>query len=137
MGLLAGTPPAAIGAKAGRLAPCKRSPNCVSSQADQSTDPRHFVAPLGFRGSPAAAWAALKDIVRDAERARIVREEPGYLRAEFTSRVLGFVDDVEFLLEPTAQVIHVRSASRLGYGDFGVNRSRVEAIRRALAAGAV
>ncbi len=75
--------------------------------------------------------------MRNAERARIVREQPGYLQAEFTSRMLGFVDDVEFVLEPTARVIHVRSASRLGYRDFGVNRERVEAIRRQLAAAAV
>lgn len=137
MGLFAGTPPATLGVKDGRLAPCKRSPNCVSSQADRSGDPDHFIPPLAFRGSPDAAWAALKKIVRNAPRARIVREHPGYLQAEFTSRVLGFVDDVEFLLEPAAHVIHVRSASRLGYRDFGVNRERVEAIRRQLAAAAV
>ncbi len=137
MGLFAGTPPTTLGANDGRLAPCKRSPNCVSSQADRSSDAGHFIAPLAFRGSADAAWAALREIVRHTERARIVREQPGYLQAEFTSRVLGFVDDVEFLLEPPAHVIHVRSASRLGYRDFGVNRERVEAIRRQLAAGAV
>jgi len=73
-------------------------------------------------------------IVRTTERARVVTERPDYLHAEYRSRVLGFVDDVEFWLDRRAALIHVRSASRVGYSDFGVNRDRVEGIRARLAA---
>lgn len=134
MGLFAGTPPT-LGVQNGRLAACPGSPNCVSSQADRA-DAGHFIEPLAFRGSSDAAWAALTEIVRTAERARIVSEQPGYLRAEFTSRVMGFVDDVEFLLDSSARLIHVRSASRLGRSDFGVNRERIEALRARFATAA-
>jgi uncharacterized protein (DUF1499 family) len=133
MGLFAGTAPT-LGATGGKLAPCPASPNCVSSQADRANDAAHYVAPFASGGAPEAAWAALREIVRTAERARVVSEQPGYLRAEFASRVLGFVDDVEFLLDPAARTIHVRSSSRLGYRDFGVNRERIEALRAKLAA---
>lgn len=134
MGLFAGKPPTNLGAKDGRLAPCPSSPNCVSSQADPA-DRTHAIAPLALEGDPARAWHALRDLVAGWERARIVAEQEGYLRAEFTTKLMGFVDDVEFLLDPGARVIHVRSASRLGHRDFGVNRERVEAIRGRFAAG--
>jgi uncharacterized protein (DUF1499 family) len=101
----------------------------VSSQAP---DPEHLIAPLRFGGSAAEALAALRKAVESMEGARIIRAEPGYLYAEFTSRWLGFVDDVEFAVDEAARVIHVRSASRLGRRDFGVNRARVEAIRARL-----
>jgi uncharacterized protein (DUF1499 family) len=134
MGLLAGKPPASIGAKGGRLAPCRPSPNCVSSQANRASDPTHFIEPLKFSGAPDAVWSALIEILKRAERASIVSTQSSYLHAEFTSRWLGFVDDVEFLLDAKARLIHVRSASRLGYRDFGVNRERIEMIRELLAA---
>jgi uncharacterized protein (DUF1499 family) len=66
-------------------------------------------------------------------RMRIVEEQPGYLRVESSSRLIGFVDDVEFLVDAEHHVVHVRSASRMGYSDLGVNRQRVEDIRRQLA----
>jgi uncharacterized protein (DUF1499 family) len=132
MGLFAGRPPANLGVKDGRLAPCPRSPNCVASQGDPADVP-HFVAPIAIKGDAQAAWRALRAAVAGADRAKIVVEKDGYLRAEFASKTIGFVDDVEFLLDPGARVIHVRSASRLGYRDFGVNRARVEAIRAKLA----
>ena len=134
MGWLAGTRPLDLGVRDGKLAPCKRTPNCVSSQADPRTDPRHHVAPLSLGGDPAHTWAALRSVVQGMPRARIVRETPAYLYAEFTSRLLGFVDDVEFQLDAPARVVHVRSASRLGRSDFGVNRARIEEIRARLAA---
>jgi uncharacterized protein (DUF1499 family) len=92
-------------------------------------------APLAYRGSPQAAWLRLEKIVAALPRTRITHKTEHYLRAEATSRLLGFVDDVEFLLYPTANVIHVRSASRLGYSDFGVNRQRIEQIRAAFVQG--
>jgi len=133
MGLLSGRRPDNLGAVRGRLAPPKPTPNCVSSQADPG-DAMHYIEPLRFGGEPARAWAVLKVVVQGMERARIVREEGGYLYAEFTSRLMGYVDDVEFLLDERSRVIHVRSASRLGIRDFGVNRDRIEAIRTRLAA---
>jgi uncharacterized protein (DUF1499 family) len=66
--------------------------------------------------------------------ATLVTQRPGYLHAECRTKWMGFVDDVEFLLDPAARVIHVRSASRLGRRDFGTNRERIEAIRAALGA---
>lgn len=133
MGLFAGKPPANLGAKKGRLAPCPRSPNCVTSQGDPA-DRAHYIAPIAFKGDPGAAWRALRETVAASERVKIVDEREGYLRTEFATKVIGFVDDVEFLLDAPARAIHVRSASRLGYRDFGVNRARVEALRARLAA---
>jgi uncharacterized protein (DUF1499 family) len=132
MGLFSGRPPSNLGARNGRLAPCPASPNCVSSQADPAGDAGHYVAPIAFKGDPQAAWEALRRVVAESERAAIVGEADGYLHAEFASRLMGFVDDLECLLDAPARRIHVRSASRLGYRDFGVNRGRVEALRRRL-----
>lgn len=120
--------PGNLGVHDGRLAPCKRTPNCVSSQADPA-DRRHYVAPLAFQGAAEAAMAALKRTVETAPGARLVRADADYLYAEFRSRVIRFVDDVEFVLDRRNGVFHVRSASRVGKHDFGVNRARVEALR--------
>jgi len=133
MGLFAGNPPSNLGVNDGRLAPCPRSPNCVASQGDPA-DATHYVAPIGFKGDARAAWRALRETVAASERVKIVSEQDGYLHAEFATKVVGFVDDVELLLDPPARVIHVRSASRLGRRDFGVNRARIEALRARLAA---
>lgn len=133
MGLFSGTQPDNIGITGGRLAACKSTPNCVSSQADKAADPEHYIDPIRFKGTAEAAWKALTRVVRDSERVNILREGDGYLYATFSSKLMGFVDDTEFQLDPSG-VIHVRSAARLGRGDFGVNRKRVEAIRARLAA---
>ena len=118
--------PGNLGAVNGRLAPCKRSPNCVSTQAGPG-DAEHYIAPIPFTGD---AIAAVRAAVESMPRATVIRQEKGYLYAEFRSKLLGFVDDVEFLHDGTQ--LHVRSASRLGRRDFGVNRARVEALRRRL-----
>ncbi len=136
MGLFSGTRPDNIGIAGGRLAPCKSTPNCVGSQVDKAADPGHYIDPIRFKGPPQAAWKALKQTVRDSERVNIVREDEVYLHAEFSSRLMGFVDDAEFQLDPGG-VIHVRSAARLGSSDFNVNRNRIEAIRAKLAAAGV
>jgi uncharacterized protein (DUF1499 family) len=120
-----------LGVMSGRLAPCKRTPNCVSSQADRS-DQEHYIAPIAFKGTTAQAMAAARKAIESMERSTIVHEEPGYAYAEFRSKLLGYVDDVELLYDDNAGVFHVRSASRLGRRDFGVNRKRVEEIRRLL-----
>ena len=133
MGLFSGKRPDSLGVTAGRLAPCKPSPNCVSSQADPS-DAVHYIAPLPAGTDPNRTFGELKEIVRDTPRVRVLADKSDYLYAEYRSRVFGFVDDVEFWLNSRAAVIHVRSASRLGYGDFGVNRKRIERIRARLTA---
>jgi uncharacterized protein (DUF1499 family) len=109
-----------LGLRDGRLAPCKRSPNCVSSQALRS-DLEHYIAPI--HGS----MAAVREAVQSFPRTRIIREGENYLYAEFRTRLLRYVDDVEFFFD--GSVIQVRSCSRLGRRDFGVNRKRVEALR--------
>lgn len=110
----------------GHLAPCPDSPNCVCSQDPR---PQHQVDALPYLGESDAALARLTDIVRSEPRTRIVETGPQYLRAEFRTRVFRFVDDVEFLVDPARGVIEVRSASRVGYSDLGVNRRRVERLR--------
>ena len=129
MKLFEGTPPQHIGVNAGRLASTPASPNAVSSQA---TDVRHRIAPLSYHTERERAMAALIDIIEATPRTRIVIRNAEYLYADYRSAMLGFVDDVEFYFEPGTKLIHVRSASRLGYSDFGVNRARIEDIRRKL-----
>lgn len=114
-----------------RLKPCPRSPNCVSSLAG---DERHAIPPLVYTGPLEEARQALLGVLKAAPRVTLVASEPDYLHAEFRSRVFGFVDDVEFFLPAGRQLIHVRSASRSGFFDFGVNRKRIEGIRRQLEA---
>jgi uncharacterized protein (DUF1499 family) len=118
-----------LGVVNGRLAPCKRTPNCVSSQADPA-DSEHYIAPIAFKGTAPQAMAAARRAVESMERTTLVHEEPGYTYAEFRSKLLGYVDDVELLYDEKAGVFHARSASRLGRRDFGVNRKRIEELRR-------
>lgn len=111
------------------LSPCPARPNCVSTQA---TGDGHAIAPFRYRKSRAEAKEALKDIVRTMPRTKLVEEDESYLHYEFTSLLLRFVDDVEFLFADESKTIHFRSASRTGYGDLGVNRKRMEEIRSLL-----
>lgn len=123
--MFAGKRPQNLGYANGRLAPCKTTPNCVSSQADPR-DEQHYIAPIAVKGD---AMSAIRKAVESQPRTTIVQAEPGYLYAEFKSKLMGFVDDVEFLVDPAKGVVHVRSASRLGRRDFGVNRERIERLR--------
>ena len=110
----------------GRLPPCPDKPNCVSSQ---SADRTHAIEPLQYEGTKEKAWRALVEAVASSKRARIVTDDGDHLHAEFTSAVFRFVDDVDFLCDRERKVIHVRSASRVGWSDLGVNRRRVEDLR--------
>ena len=92
-------------------------------------DPRHAIDPLRYEGPAEKARRFLIEAVSGMKRARMIVDEERYLRAEFTSAFFRFVDDVEFLLDNGTRTIHVRSASRVGYSDLGVNRRRVEEIR--------
>lgn len=125
--MFAGKRPSNLGVKDGRLAACPGKPNCVSSQASAA---RQRVAPLRFSAEQGAAMNRLKDVVNNISGTTLVDEKDDYFHFECASKILGFVDDLEFLCDAEEQVIHVRSASRLGYSDLGVNRKRVEGIRR-------
>jgi len=131
LGLLAGTRPADLGVRDGRLRPVPASPNAVSSQTDSKD---HAIAPLSYTGDGAAAFARAVAALRSMPGTTIVNEAPGYVHAECATRWLRFVDDLELHLDSAAGAIHVRSASRLGYSDLGANRARVEALRAAFAA---
>lgn len=120
--------PATLGLESGKLRACPDSPNCVCS-IDQSA--AHGIAPLIWKGEPQAGLERLLQILQQFPRTRCEPiTEQNYLHAESTSALFRFVDDVEFLADPQAGVIHVRSASRVGRSDLGVNRHRVEEIRR-------
>ena len=122
----AGKRPTHLGVHSGRLTPCPGTPNCVNSQSE---DTLHQIQPLAYSSTPTQAMFELKAIIHNLEKTKIITETENYLYAEFTSSFWGFVDDVEFLLDESTQVIHVRSASRLGTSDLGVNRKRIEMIR--------
>jgi uncharacterized protein (DUF1499 family) len=109
-----------------KFSPCPDSPNCVSSQ---STDKRHFIEPLHYTNNTAEARKKLIDILENTKRVRLAKVETDYIHAEFRSSIFRFVDDVEFLFPPGKNIIHVKSASRKGYYDFGANRRRVERLR--------
>ena len=119
------TPPERAG---GRLPPCPASPNCVNSEYPD--DSAHYIAPLPLAEgmSEAAALGRLAELVR-AQGGRVHDTAPDYLAATFSSSLFGFVDDLQLRLDREQQVIQVRSASRAGHGDLGVNRRRVEALR--------
>jgi uncharacterized protein (DUF1499 family) len=130
--LFSGRRPADLGVRDGKLKACPSKPNCVCSQT--AGDPGHFIEPLRFEGDAARAWKALHSAITGMERVQIVNDEAQYLYAEFTTRLMGYVDDTEFLLDTANHAIHVRSASRLGHRDFGVNRDRIETVRSRFAA---
>lgn len=131
--MFAGKRPTYLGVKDGRLPRPRSTPNCVSSQADPA-DKVHFIEPIRFKGSAPEAIAAARKAVEGMPRTTVIRHEGNYLYAEFRSRLLGFVDDVEFTYDEKAGLLHVRSASRLGARDYGVNRARVEQLRSRIAA---
>jgi len=109
------------------LPPCPASPNCVSSREPSGV---HQVTPFTYQGTRAEALARLIAVLHSMPRAKMVTTEENYLHFEFMSALFRFVDDVEFLFDDGNKVIQVRSASRVGFYDFGVNRRRVEEIRK-------
>lgn len=113
----------------GKLLPCPGSPNCVSSEEKNGP---FSVDPLTFKGAPEVAWESLKRAVQGMG-GKIEQEAENYLWATFRTKVFRFVDDLECRMDAANGVIHVRSASRVGYSDLGVNRKRVEALRSGFA----
>ncbi|WP_114973347.1 DUF1499 domain-containing protein [Rhodoferax ferrireducens] len=133
LGFLSGTVPQELGVTDGRLRPPSRTPNSVSSQA--TLYPEHpqrayaSIAPLAYTGDGDVAMARLTVLLQKSERTVVVTQQPSYIYAQSTTPLLKFTDDIEFWLDKPNSVIQVRSASRLGRNDFGVNRARVESIR--------
>jgi len=122
---------AASGGHDDKLPPCPASPNCVSSDA---TDEARRVEPYRLRVAPGEGWQVLLEVIAALPRTTVATKTDDYLHAESRSAIFGFVDDVEFQLRPADKTIAMRSASRLGYWDLGVNRRRVEQIRELLRA---
>lgn len=138
LGAFSGRVPSDLGVRDGRLKPPSATPNSVHSQAASWPDhPQRAYAQidaLPLRGDGPATLARLRTVVAAMPGASVVTARGDYLHASFRTRWMGFVDDVEFWFDPAAGVVQLRSASRLGRRDFGVNRARIEAIRAALAA---
>ena len=139
LGAFGGSLPNNLGVRDGRLKPPSKNPNSVSSQASlwaqhpMQDDAR--IDPLALQGSGAQTIAQIKRIVEAMPGAKVVEARDDYLYVQFTTRWMKFVDDAEFWFDPSAGLVQLRSASRLGRKDFGVNRARIEAIRKALAGG--
>lgn len=136
-GFLRGSPPGERGLRDGKLKPPSPTTNSVSSQAASWPAGEYNVEyatiePLRFSGDPIAAMNRLREVLAAWPGATLVEDRPDYIAVEFETRWLRFIDDAEFLLDPAARVIDVRSQSRLGRNDFGVNRKRIEALRRKL-----
>lgn len=131
MTLLSAGATTADGSEAGDSAirACPSTPNCVSSR---DVDDKHRVAPLELAVPAEAGWRAVRDAVGRIPRTRVVEASEQYIHVECRSRIFGFVDDLELALDAASGVIAVRSASRLGYSDLGVNRKRVEKLRKLL-----
>ena len=125
----AGTRPLNLGVKDGRLAACPSSPNCVSSDV---ADAAHGIAPFQLVVPLTDGWRAARAAIDGLPRTKIITSTDDYLHAECSSAVFGFVDDIELYLRRAENLIVVRSAARLGHGDFGVNRKRVEQLRALL-----
>ena len=121
----AGQPPSNLGSQSQPLAQCPSTPNCVSSY--DAVEDSHYIKPISSKLSIKAKHQKLTQIISNTDNTQITQSSPAYIRAEYTSAFWGFVDDVEFVLEDTQ--IQMRSASRLGYSDLGVNRKRLESIR--------
>ena len=118
-----------LGVKNGKLMPCPKTPNCVNSQA---ANEEHYIKPIHFSGTQQEAKGRLLKILKSEKQTKILTVHENYIQVEFTSTLFGFVDDVEFYfpeMQAAETVIHVRSASRVGYSDLGANRKRIERIR--------
>ena len=139
LGVLSGRQPDNLGLREGKLKPPSKTPNSVSSQAalwpDHPQREGAAIAPLALHGDGPSTMARLAAVIEAMQGARIIERRTDYLYVQFTTKLMRFVDDTEFWFDPAAGVIQVRSASRVGRGDLGANRARIEAIRARLAAG--
>jgi uncharacterized protein (DUF1499 family) len=115
------------GGKNGSLAPCPGAPNCVSTL---SHDSRHAMPPLPYISTKDQNKDRIIEIIKSMKRSEIIDISDTYVHAQFKTRFLRFVDDVSFFFDDAAQIVHFRSASRVGYYDFGLNRRRMSMISK-------
>jgi uncharacterized protein (DUF1499 family) len=136
LGMFSGSTPGGLGVQDGKLKPPAKTPNSVSSQADLWPDApqkeQARIAAIAMQGDGKATIAKIAKVIENLPGSRVVEQRGDYLYAQFTTPLMRFVDDVEFWFDPTAGVVQVRSASRIGRKDFGVNRVRIENIRARL-----
>ncbi|MEM7179796.1 MAG: DUF1499 domain-containing protein [Spirochaetota bacterium] len=111
-----------------KLEPCPKSPNCVSSQGNES-DKEHHIAPIAYQGEKTMVKAKILQTLKKFPRVKIIKQTDAYVYAEFTTLIMRYTDDVEFYINEGKKVIDVRSASRVGKSDLGKNRSRIEDFR--------
>jgi len=124
-----GQRPTNLGITDNKFTACPSSPNCISSDAH---DQNHYVLPFKFNVPAIDAWLAAKQAILELPRTQIITQTSTYLHAECSSAVFGFIDDMELHLRSSDGIIAIRSASRLGYSDLGVNRLRMESLRTLL-----
>jgi uncharacterized protein (DUF1499 family) len=125
-------PPGTIpGITNGKLAACKSSPNCISSQAE-ATDTMHYAEPIAVPDAVTNPKQRILDILTATPGAVIIEDKGNYVRAEFTTKIMRYIDDVEFVVDTSKRIIDFRSASRVGYSDMGLNRKRIEQIRASI-----
>ena len=118
-----------LGLSKGQLIECGKNPNCVSSQTTQSS---MRIAPINASDTPELTWLMFRDLVETIPQAILITENETYRHYQFTTPLMGFIDDVELLYDRKKQLIQVKSASRVGQSDFGANRKRVELLREGL-----
>lgn len=121
-----GNMPDTLGITNGKLSPCPDKPNCVVSH---NYDEQHFIDALSYQSEFPAAYKKLLDAIAQMPGSKIITKNERYIHAEFTSRIMRYIDDVEFLFDREGKHIELRSASRLGHSDMGVNRERIETLR--------
>jgi uncharacterized protein (DUF1499 family) len=133
LGLLSGTQPNNLGVHEGKLSPPAMSPNSISSQADLYPDhPQRkaaAIAPISYTGSQVLAMDKLLQTLKTTPGVKVITAEPDYVYAQASTQLMKFTDDLEFWFDAKQSLIHLRSASRLGYSDLGANRARIEDIR--------
>ncbi|MGK7943993.1 MAG: DUF1499 domain-containing protein [Microcystaceae cyanobacterium] len=127
--IFAGNPPTNLGLEDGHLSACPASPNCVLSQ---DPDESHQIEPISYQGDSTTIQETLLKVLSVVPNTTVVDTQEDYIRAQSVSKIMGFTDDLEFYFVPNEKIIHIRSASRLGESDLGVNRRRLEQIRLAL-----
>lgn len=118
--------PPELGLLDGRLRACPASPNCVCSEGSSG---EHQIAAFPYRGDRASTEAALRRALGSLERSHVLQGHGDYWHVQSVSALFRFIDDVEFRFDDAAQLVQVRSASRVGYSDLGVNRKRIEHLR--------
>jgi uncharacterized protein (DUF1499 family) len=117
--------PKNLGVTDGKLKECPDSPNCISTQ---SSDPVHHMDPIVYRGDDKEAFDRIIKVINSMDRTKIITKTDNYIHAEYTTKLMRFVDDVEFYFDFKNKTIHFRSASRVGYSDMGLNRKRMNEV---------